>query len=184
MQEVSSIFGVSILQPKVFCDERGWLYESFNAGDFSETIGMDVNFMQDVHSYSGQWTLRGLHYQLEQAQGKLVRVVSGRVFDVMVDLRVSSPTYGKWHGLELSAENKKQLWIPPGIAHGFLVISEVSEVLYKASNYYDPKSEVCLAWNDPTLGIKWPLLESVEPNLSPRDLAGLSWGEAPKIELS
>jgi dTDP-4-dehydrorhamnose 3,5-epimerase len=182
--EVSTIFGMILFQPEVFNDERGWLFESFNAKDFLHASNLDINFVQDNHSYSRQWALRGLHYQHEKTQGKLVRAVSGSVFDVTVDVRLSSPTYGKWFGAELSADNKKQLWIPPGIAHGFLVLSEDSEVLYKSTDFYYPEDEVCLAWNDPTLAIKWPLLQGVEPNLSPRDLAGLSWGEAPKIELS
>lgn len=179
--EDSTIFGMSIFQPKIFDDERGWLFESFNAKDFLSTTGLDVNFVQDNHSYSRQWTLRGLHYQHEKPQGKLVRVTSGSVFDVTVDVRLSSPTYGKWFGAELSADNKKQLWIPPGIAHGFLVLSEDSEVLYKATDFYHPEGDVCLAWNDPALGIKWPLPKGIKPNMNAKDLAGLSWDQVPKL---
>ena len=179
--EVSSIFGMSILQPKIFGDERGWLFESFNARDFFSATGLDLNFVQDNHSYSRQWTLRGLHYQHEKTQGKLVRVISGNVFDVTVDLRMSSPTYGKWFGLELSADNKKQLWIPPGVAHGFLVLSEASEVLYKTTDFYHPEGEVCLAWNDATVGIEWPLPQGMTPHMNAKDLAGLFWAETPKL---
>jgi dTDP-4-dehydrorhamnose 3,5-epimerase len=181
MHEISSIVGVAILRPNLFGDERGWLFESFNAKEFFNIFGLQVNFVQDNHSYSKQWTLRGLHYQMEHTQGKLVRAISGRVFDVTVDLRQSSSTFGKWFGIELSAENKKQLWVPPGVAHGFLVLSEISEVLYKTTNYYHPESEVCLAWNDPAIGIDWPLPQGMEPTMSIRDAAGLSWNSAPKI---
>jgi dTDP-4-dehydrorhamnose 3,5-epimerase len=180
MQEASSIFGAAILQPKLFGDERGWLFESFNDKDFANTTGLDVNFVQDIHSYSRRWTLRGLHYQVEQSQGKLVRVISGSVFDVTVDLRKSSPTFGKWFGVELSAENKKQLWIPPGVAHGFLALSNISEVLYKVTNHYNPQSEACLAWNDPVIGVDWPLPQGIQPIMSVRDGAGLSWNSALK----
>lgn len=179
--EVSTIFGMNIFQPKIFGDERGWLFESYNFKDFLSATGLDVNFVQDNHSYSRQWTLRGLHYQREKTQGKLVRVISGKVFDVTVDVRVSSPSYGKWFGIVLTAENQKQLWIPPGVAHGFLVLSEDSEVLYKATDFYHPEGEVCLAWSDPAIGIKWPLPQGIEPNMNAKDLAGLSWGEVPKL---
>jgi len=177
----TSIDGVLIIEPKVFGDERGWFTESFNAQDFSDAAGLNVEFVQDNHSFSRQSTLRGMHYQLEKTQGKLVRVVSGAVYDVAVDLRESSPTYGKWMGLELSAENHKQLWIPAGLAHGFLVLSPTAEFLYKTTDYYHPQSEVCLAWDDPLVAIQWPLASGVTPSLNTKDLAGLSWEEVPKF---
>jgi dTDP-4-dehydrorhamnose 3,5-epimerase len=177
----TAIHDVLVIEPKVFGDERGWFTESFNAADFVTATGLDIEFVQDNHSFSRQWTLRGLHYQLEKIQGKLVRVVAGSVFDVVVDIRKDSPTYGKWVGLELSAENHKQLWIPPKLAHGFLVISEAAEFLYKTTDYYHPQSEVCLAWNDSTVGVKWPLPVGIAPNMNAKDLAGLSWEKAPKF---
>ena len=177
----TAIHDVLVIEPKVFGDERGWFTESFNAGDFSAATGLDVEFVQDNHSFSRQWTLRGLHYQLENIQGKLVRVVAGSVFDVVVDIRQDSPTYGKWVGIELSAENHQQLWVPPKLAHGFLVLSETAEFLYKTTNYYHPQSEVCLAWNDPTVGVDWPLPSGIAPNMNAKDLAGLSWEKAPKF---
>lgn len=176
----TSIPEVLLVEPKVFGDERGWFTESFNAQDFADVTGLDVEFVQDNHSFSRQWTLRGLHYQMEKTQGKLVRVVSGSVFDVVVDLRKNSATFGQSAGVELSAKNHKQLWIPPGFAHGFLVLSETAEFLYKTTDYYHPQSEVCLAWNDPTVGIVWPLKAGQSPNLNAKDLAGLSWDKAPK----
>ena len=172
---------VLIIEPKVFGDERGWFTESFNAQDFSSATGLSVNFVQDNHSFSRQLTLRGMHYQLEQTQGKLVRVVLGSVFDVAVDLRKDSPTFGKWVGVELSAENHKQLWVPAGFAHGFLVLSPTAEFLYKTTDYYHPQSEVCLAWNDPEVAIQWPLAVGESPNLNAKDAAGLSWERAPKF---
>ncbi|WP_206075460.1 dTDP-4-dehydrorhamnose 3,5-epimerase [Polynucleobacter campilacus] len=177
----TAIHDVLVIEPKVFGDERGWFTESFNAGDFSAATGLDVEFVQDNHSFSRQWTLRGLHYQLENIQGKLVRVVAGSVFDVVVDIRQDSPTYGKWVGIELSAENHQQLWIPPKLAHGFLVLSETAEFLYKTTNYYHPQSEACLAWNDSTVGVKWPLPAGIAPNMNAKDLAGLSWEKTPKF---
>jgi dTDP-4-dehydrorhamnose 3,5-epimerase len=177
----TSIDGVLVIEPKVFGDERGWFTESFNAQDFSDATGLSVEFVQDNHSFSRQSTLRGMHYQLEKTQGKLVRVISGAVFDVAVDLRRSSPTYGKWMGLELSAENHKQLWIPAGLAHGFLVLSPAAEFLYKTTDYYHPQSEVCLAWNDPSIAIQWPLALDTRPNLNTKDSAGLSWAQVAKF---
>jgi dTDP-4-dehydrorhamnose 3,5-epimerase len=177
----TSINGVLIIEPKVFGDKRGWFTESFNAIDFSVATGLHIDFVQDNHSFSRKGTLRGMHYQLEKTQGKLVRVVSGSVFDVVVDLREQSPTFGKWFSLELSAQNHKQLWIPAGLAHGFLVLSDEAEFLYKTTDYYHPQSEVCLAWNDPTVNIQWPLGSGVIPNLNAKDLAGLSWDQAPKF---
>ncbi len=177
----TSISDVLVIEPKVFGDERGWFTESFNAQDFLDATDLKVNFVQDNHSFSRQSILRGMHYQLEKMQGKLVRVVSGAVYDVAVDLRKSSPTYGKWVGVELSAENHKQLWIPPGFAHGFLVLSPTAEFLYKTTDYYHPQSEVCLAWNDSSVAIQWPLIAGGPPNLNAKDSAGLSWDEAPKF---
>ena len=177
----TAIHDVLVIEPKVFGDERGWFTESFNANDFAEATGLNVRFVQDNHSFSRQWTLRGLHYQLEKTQGKLVRVVAGSVFDVAVDIRRDSPTYGKWVGLELSAENHKQLWIPAGLAHGFLVLSEIAEFLYKTTDYYHPQSEVCLAWNDPQIAIEWPLPQGVSPNMNAKDSTGLAWEAAPKF---
>lgn len=177
----TAIHDVFIVEPKVFGDERGWFTESFNAEDFANATGLDVEFVQDNHSFSRQWTLRGLHYQLEQTQGKLVRVVAGSVFDVAVDIRKDSPTYGKWVGVELSAQNHKQLWIPAKLAHGFLVLSEAAEFLYKTTDYYHPQSEACLVWNDPTVAIEWPLPAGVQPNMNAKDAAGHSWDTAPKF---
>ena len=177
----TAIPDVLIIEPKVFGDERGWFTESFNAQEFSDATGIRTDFVQDNHSFSRQLTLRGMHYQLEKPQGKLVRVIAGSVFDVAVDLRINSPTLGKWVGVELSAENHKQLWVPEGFAHGFIVLSETAEFLYKTTDYYHPQSEVCLAWNDPTVGIRWPLSVGVSPNLNAKDLAGLSWEKAPKL---
>ena len=177
----TEIHDVFVIESKVFGDERGWFTESFNAQDFASVIEQDYDFVQDNHSFSRQWTLRGLHYQTEKTQGKLVRVVSGAVFDVAVDIRKQSPTYGKWAGVELSAENHLQMWIPPGLAHGFLVLTPTAEFLYKTTDYYDPTSEACLAWNDPAVGIKWPLPAGISPNMNAKDLAGLSWDQAPKF---
>jgi dTDP-4-dehydrorhamnose 3,5-epimerase len=177
----TDIHDVFVVEPKVFGDERGWFTESFNAIDFAQATGLDVQFVQDNHSFSRQWTLRGLHYQLEQTQGKLVRVVAGSIFDVAVDIRKDSPTYGKWVGAELSAQNHKQLWIPAGLAHGFLVLSETAEFLYKTTDYYHPQSEACLAWDDATVAIKWPLAAGTTPNMNVKDAAGLPWDAAPKF---
>jgi dTDP-4-dehydrorhamnose 3,5-epimerase len=177
----TKIHDVFIVEPKVFGDERGWFTESFNAIDFSQATGLDLEFVQDNHSFSRQWTLRGLHYQLEQTQGKLVRVIAGSVFDVAVDIRKDSPSYGKWVGVELSAQNHKQLWIPAKLAHGFLVLSETAEFLYKTTDYYHPQSEACLAWDDSTIGIKWPLPPGITPNMNAKDAAGLLWDAAPKF---
>jgi dTDP-4-dehydrorhamnose 3,5-epimerase len=177
----TAIADVLVIEPKVFGDERGWFTESFNAQDFIQATGLAVNFVQDNHSFSRQWTLRGMHYQLEKPQGKLVRVVAGSVFDVVVDIRKDSSTYGKWVGIELSAQNHRQMWIPPGLAHGFLVLSEAAEFLYKTTDYYHPQSEVCLAWNDPAVGIEWPLSKGMAPNMNSKDLAGLAWDAAPKF---
>ena len=161
---------VLIILPRVFEDDRGFFYESYNERAFTEKTGVEAPFVQDNHSRSSQNVLRGLHYQIQQPQGKLVRVISGAVFDVAVDLRKSSPTFGHWVSCLLSAENKRLLWIPEGLAHGFLVVSEAAEVLYKATNYYAPKYERCILWNDPDLAIDWPLMAT--PVLSAKDQAG------------
>jgi dTDP-4-dehydrorhamnose 3,5-epimerase len=161
---------VLILEPRIFADERGFFYESFNEREFQEKTGIKVHFVQDNHSRSLQHVLRGLHYQIQQAQGKLVRATAGSVFDVAVDLRQSSPTFGRWVGCILSAENKRQFWIPEGFAHGFLVLSEFAEFLYKTTDYYAPQYERTLLWYDTAIGIDWPL--TANPILSPKDAAG------------
>jgi dTDP-4-dehydrorhamnose 3,5-epimerase len=176
----TSIPDVLVIEPKVFGDDRGWFFESFNEKDFSAAVGQSVTFAQDNHSSSKKGVLRGLHYQTEQSQGKLVRVSYGAVFDVAVDLRKASSTFGNWVGIELSAENKKQLWIPGGFAHGFLVLSETAEFLYKTTDYWHAASEKCIIWNDSTLNIQWPDIVMC-PVLNPKDAAGLAWGDAPKF---
>jgi dTDP-4-dehydrorhamnose 3,5-epimerase len=168
---------VLILEPQVFGDERGFFYESFNARRFAEATGVTREFVQDNHSRSARGVLRGLHYQLQQAQGKLVRVSAGEVYDVAVDVRRSSPNYGKWVGVHLSAENKRQLWVPEGFAHGFLVLSEYAEFLYKTTDYYAPAHERCIRWDDPQLAIDWPL-DGLRPRLSTKDQQGLSLTDA------
>ncbi len=172
---------VLIIEPKVFGDNRGWFMESFNANDFAAASNLNVTFVQDNHSLSRQWTLRGMHYQLKHTQGKLVRVTVGSVFDVAVDMRKDSATFGKWVGVELSGENHKQLWVPAGFAHGFLVLSETAEFLYKTTDYYDPQSEVCLSWCDSTVDINWPIPLGKQALLNAKDAAGLSWDRAPKF---
>ncbi|SFZ73242.1 dTDP-4-dehydrorhamnose 3,5-epimerase [Chitinimonas taiwanensis] len=172
----TTIAEVKIIEPKVFGDERGFFYESFNQARFEAAIGRSVNFVQDNHSRSAKGVLRGLHYQLQQAQGKLVRCTLGEVFDVVVDIRRSSPTFGQWVGVSLSAENKRQLWVPEGFAHGFLVVSEVAEFLYKTTDYYAPAHERAIRWDDVQLGIQWPLQSA--PALSAKDVAALSFAEA------
>ena len=167
---------VLVLEPKVFGDARGFFFESFNARDFAQATGLQVDFVQDNHSKSARGVLRGLHYQIEHAQGKLVRVVQGEVFDVAVDLRKSSPTFGQWEGVHLSADNHKQLWIPPGFAHGFVVLSESAEFLYKTTDYYSPEHERCIRWDDPEIGINWPM--TVAPALSGKDAAAGALMEA------
>jgi dTDP-4-dehydrorhamnose 3,5-epimerase len=169
----TEIADVLILEPKVFEDDRGFFFESFNQRVFEAAVGGPVTFVQDNHSKSKKNVLRGLHYQVEQPQGKLVRAVSGTIYDVAVDIREKSPTFGRWVGVELSADNKRQLWIPPGLAHGFLVVSETAEVLYKATDYYAPAHERTILWNDPTLAIAWPL--EGQPQVSGKDAAGLGF---------
>lgn len=167
----TAIPDVVILEPKVFGDDRGFFYESFNQKQFEEAIGQKVSFVQDNHSRSSKGVLRGLHYQIQQPQGKLVRCSLGEVFDVAVDIRRSSPTFGQWVGVHLSAENKRQLWVPEGFAHGFVVLSDAAEFLYKTTDYYAPEHERCILWNDPELAVKWPLEQ--EPILSQKDSQGL-----------
>ncbi len=165
-----------VIEPKVFGDDRGFFFESFNARAFAEATGIRCDFVQDNHSKSSRNVLRGLHYQIRQPQGKLVRVTQGEVWDVGVDLRQSSPTFGKWVGLILSAENKKQAWIPEGFAHGFVVLSETAEFLYKTTDYYAPQHERTLRWNDPALDIAWPI--QGEPKLAAKDAEGVIWAQA------
>ncbi|QQE90042.1 dTDP-4-dehydrorhamnose 3,5-epimerase [Azotobacter chroococcum] len=171
--EIPDVF---IIEPKVFGDERGFFFESFNARRFAELTGANPEFVQDNHSRSVKGVLRGLHYQIRQPQGKLVRVVAGEVWDVAVDLRRSSPTFGKWVGVTLSAENKRQLWIPEGFAHGFVVVSESAEFLYKTTDYWAPEHERSIIWNDPTLNLPWPL--EGEPSLSAKDRQGVPLEQA------
>ncbi|TCI05435.1 dTDP-4-dehydrorhamnose 3,5-epimerase [Corallincola luteus] len=172
---------VKILEPTVFGDERGFFMETFRADEFAKQTGAKP-FVQDNHSKSSQGILRGLHYQQQQTQGKLVRVVSGAVFDVAVDMRRSSSTFGKWVGVELSAENKKQLWVPEGFAHGFYVLSGLAEFVYKCTDYYHPESDVSVRWDDPSIGIQWPLVEGRQPSLSDKDRSGLQFIDAPKFD--
>lgn len=170
---------VLILEPKVFGDSRGFFYESFNARDFAQAAGLNIEFVQDNHSKSAKGVLRGLHYQIQHPQGKLVRVVQGEVFDVAVDMRRNSPTLGKWIGVNLSADNHRQLWVPPGFAHGFLVLSDTAEFLYKTTDYWYPEHERSLLWNDITVGIQWPI--NGEPLLAAKDAEGKEWVLADKF---
>jgi dTDP-4-dehydrorhamnose 3,5-epimerase len=171
---------VLLLEPKVFGDARGFFFESFNQRDFANVTGLNVQFVQDNHSRSAQGVLRGLHYQIQHPQGKLVRVTKGAVFDVAVDLRRASPRFGQWAGVELTAENFRQLWIPPGFAHGFVVTSESAEFLYKTTDYWYPEHERSLLWNDPALGIEWPL--QVPPQLAAKDAAAKTLAEVDVFE--
>ena len=172
----TSIPSVLIIEPRVFGDTRGFFFESFNQRAFNLATGLDVNFVQDNHSRSSKGVLRGLHYQIQQPQGKLVRVVHGSVFDVTVDLRKSSPTFGQWVGVELTEDNHRQLWIPPGFAHGFYVLSDSADFLYKTTDYYAPEFECSLIWNDPTIGIEWPL--NTQPIISAKDAQGKKLADA------
>lgn len=176
----TAISDVIVIEPKVFGDARGFFYESFNGKCFDKAIGRHVEFVQDNHSRSTKGVLRGLHYQIQQPQGKLVRVVRGAVFDVAVDIRKSSPTFGKWVGMELSEENHRMLWVPPGFAHGFIVLSESADFLYKTTNYYAPAHERCIAWDDPALAIVWP--DGLSPILSAKDQTGQRLGTAEVFE--
>jgi len=173
----SNLEGLFLIEPRVFGDDRGFFYESYNQRVFQEKTGLDVTFVQDNHSRSLRGVLRGLHYQMPPAsQGKLVRCISGEVFDVAVDIRRQSPTYGQWAGFNLSAENRRQLWVPTGFAHGFLVLSEYAEFLYKTTDYYTPSLERCISWNDPDIGVAWPLAEP--PILSGKDQLGVPFASA------
>ncbi len=172
----TTIADVLIVEPKVFGDSRGFFFESFNQRAFNAATGTDLSFVQDNHSRSEKGVLRGLHYQLGKPQGKLVRVVRGSVFDVAVDIRPASPTFGKWFGIELSEHDNRQLWVPPGLAHGFLVLSESADFLYKTTDYYAPELEHCIAWNDPELAIVWPLGQP--PKLSVKDISGVAFNRA------
>jgi dTDP-4-dehydrorhamnose 3,5-epimerase len=173
----TAIPDVLVIEPKVFGDARGFFFESYNRKVFKEATGLEPDFVQDNHSKSVRGVLRGLHYQLPpHAQGKLVRVAQGEVFDVAVDIRRGSPTYGRWVGEILSAENQRQLWIPPGFAHGFVTLSETAEFLYKTTNYYAPECDRCIRWDDPTLAIDWPM--QVAPLVSAKDAAGVAFTEA------
>ena len=178
MQVVATeIADVKIIRPRVFGDARGFFLETWNRSDFT-AAGIDAEFVQDNHSRSTRGTLRGLHYQVRQPQGKLVRVAFGAVFDVAVDLRQSSPSFGRWIGTTLSDENHEMLWVPPGFAHGFLVLSETADFQYKCTNFYAPDHERAIRWNDPELGIRWPLVEGSEPLLSDKDRAAAAFGDA------
>jgi dTDP-4-dehydrorhamnose 3,5-epimerase len=172
----SDIPDVLILEPRVFGDERGFFFESYNKRTFAEVAGIHADFVQDNHSRSAQNVLRGLHYQIQQPQGKLVRVVAGEVFDVAVDLRRDSPTFGHWVGESLAANNKRMMWVPPGFAHGFYVLSEYAEFVYKTTDYYSPEHERCIRWDDPELKITWPLIRA-EPILSQKDKQGKPFSE-------
>jgi dTDP-4-dehydrorhamnose 3,5-epimerase len=176
----TAIPDVVLIEPKVFGDERGFFFESFNARKFAELTGVTLGFVQDNHSRSARNVLRGLHYQIKQPQGKLVRVVAGVVFDVAVDIRKSSPTFGQWAGFRLSAENKRMAWIPPGFAHGFVVLSDHAEFLYKTTDYWSPEHERCIIWNDPALAIDWPMRE--RPQLSAKDSEGRLLADAEVFE--
>ncbi len=165
----TSISEVLVIEPKVFGDSRGFFFESFNHKNFNQATGLDVKFVQDNHSRSVKGVLRGLHYQIRQPQGKLVRVVRGQVFDVAVDIRRSSPTFGQWVGVELTEDNYRQLWVPPGFAHGFYVLSDTADFLYKTTDYYFPDLERSLLWNDPTVAVSWPIQADVSPIVSAKD---------------
>ena len=179
--EETPLAGVYLLQPRVFGDQRGFFMESWNRETFRQA-GFEMDFVQDNHSRSRRGILRGMHYQTRHTQGKLVRVTAGEVYDVVVDLRRDSPTLGKWHGVSLSEENQSMLWIPPGFAHGFYVRSDYADFQYKCTDIYHPESEISLAWNDPTVGIRWPLADGEIPTLSDKDRAGLAWGECPLLQ--
>ncbi len=176
----TALADVKILEPQVFGDERGFFMETFRTQAFNEACG-EREFVQENHSKSRKGILRGLHYQVEQTQGKLVRVISGEVFDVAVDMRKSSPTFGQWVGVTLSAENKRQLWVPEGFAHGFYVTSDEAEFVYKCTDYYAPAHERSLRWDDPTVGVEWPIAEGDTPVLSAKDEEGLLWAQADKF---
>ena len=177
----TAIPDVKVLDPKVFGDARGWFFESFNRRVLEQALGRPLDFVQDNQSLSARGVLRGLHYQLPFPQGKLVRVLRGEIFDVAVDLRRGSPTFGRWVGERLSAENRRQIWVPEGFAHGFLTLSEQAEVLYKTTDYYHPETERCVRWDDPSLAVAWPLA-GLEPSVSAKDARGLPLAEAPLFD--
>lgn len=177
----TAIPDVLVIEPRVFGDARGFFFESFNKKAFAQATGLEIDFVQDNHSRSAKGVLRGLHYQIEQPQGKLVRVVRGAVFDVAVDLRKSSSTFGKWVGVELTEENNKQMWVPPGFAHGFLTLSQTADLLYKTTDYYAPQFEYCIAWDDPVLAVAWPLADNL-PKVSTKDMVGLALENAPVFD--
>jgi dTDP-4-dehydrorhamnose 3,5-epimerase len=172
----TAIPGVLVLEPRLFEDSRGHFFESFNHAAFERVVGRPVSFVQDNQSYSHAGVLRGLHYQVDRPQGKLVRAVHGAIWDVAIDIRAESPAFGRWVACEVSAENRRQLWVPPGLAHGFVVLTESAEVLYKTTDYYSPAGERCILWNDPDLAIEWPL--HGEPIVSAKDQQGLSFAAA------
>ena len=176
--ETTPLSGVVVIRPQVFGDERGFFMETWNKNTFAD-LGIEANFVQDNHSRSRQGILRGMHFQTEQTQGKLVRVAQGEVFDVAVDLRADSPTLGQWFGCTLTGSGYEMLWVPPGFAHGFYVLSDSADFLYKCTDFYHPQSEVSLAWDDPTVGIEWPLVNGMPPDLSGKDQAARSWSEIP-----
>ena len=176
--EATPLSGVTLIKPTVHGDARGFFLETWHAERYSEA-GIALPFVQDNHSRSSQGILRGLHLQTEKPQGKLVRVTSGSVFDVVVDCRADSPSCGQWYGVMLTAEGQEQLWVPPGCAHGFYVVSESADFVYKCTDYYHPESEIALAWDDPTINVQWPIPEGSSPQLSQRDLAGLAWADCP-----
>ena len=180
----TALAGVLVLEPRVFGDDRGFFMESYNRRSFAQATGLDIDFVQDNHSRSRRGVLRGLHYQLRQPQGKLVRVTHGAVFDVAVDIRRGSPTFGRWVGVELSADNHRQLWVPPGLAHGFVVLSDSAEFLYKTTDYYAPEHERSIAWDDPAIGIDWPLAAHgiTAPLLSAKDRAGQPLSRAELVD--
>lgn len=178
--EATTLPGVYLLTPAVYGDDRGFFLESWNAEIFRDA-GFDVHFVQDNHSHSSAGILRGLHYQTQHTQGKLVRVTAGSVYDVAVDMRGDSPTLGQWFGVELSAGSRQMLWVPPGFAHGFYVTSESADFMYKCTDRYDPENEISIAWNDEELAIDWPLLNGAAPELSAKDAAGLAFADAPRL---
>jgi len=179
--EETPLPGVYLLQPAVFGDPRGFFLESWNRETFREA-GFDLDFVQDNHSRSARGILRGMHYQTKHTQGKLVRVTAGEVFDAVVDVRRDSPTLGQWHGVTLSAENHHMLWVPPGFAHGFCVTSDYADFQYKCTDIYHPASEIALAWDDPSVGIEWPLAPGEVPQLSAKDQQGLAWADLPLLD--
>lgn len=179
--ESTRLSGVTLITPEIHGDARGFFLETWRADRYAE-LGITLPFVQDNHSRSSQGALRGLHLQVDRPQGKLVRVTSGAVFDVVVDCRAESPSCGQWHGVTLTAEGQEQLWVPPGCAHGFYVLSELADFVYKCTDYYHPESEISLAWNDPTVNVQWPIPKDSHPQLSQKDLVGVAWADCPLYE--